>query len=117
MAVRESERRMSATLRNCRMSARKMRLAADTIRGKSYEEAVNILSFLPKRKASTILLKLLRSAAANVEDTTEFDPEECYVKKVFVDDGRMLKRYRPAPMGRAMRIRKRLSHITIVLGP
>jgi len=99
------------------MSARKARIVADTIRGKSYEEAVNILTFLPRRKAGEILLKLLKSAAANVEETTDFDPDELFVRKVFVDGARMLKRFRPAPMGRAMRVRKRLSHITIELGP
>lgn len=107
---------MHATLRYCRMSAQKIRLVADTIRGKPYEEAVSTLMFLPKRKASVILLKLLRSAAANVEETTEFSPDELVVRRVFVDGARMLKRFRPAPMGRATRVRKRLSHITIELG-
>ncbi len=108
---------MHATLRHCRMSARKLRLVADSIRGKEFEEAVNILNFIPKQKAADIILKVLRSAAANVQETTEFDPDEMIVRNVFVDGGRMLKRYRPAPMGRAMRIRKRLSHITVELGP
>ncbi len=107
---------MHAKLRYCRMSARKLRLAADTIRGKSFEDAVSTLTFLPKRKAAAIVLKLLRSAAANVEETTDFDPEELIVKKVFVDGARMLKRFRPAPMGRALRIRKRMCHVTIELG-
>ena len=106
-----------ATLRFCRMSARKLRLVADVIRDKPYEDAVNTLTFLPKKKAATLFLKLLKSAAANAEETTEFDPEELFVRKVFVDGARMLKRFRPAPMGRATRVRKRLSHITIVLGP
>lgn len=108
---------MHATLRNCRMSARKLRLVADTIRGKSYDEAVNILMFLPKRKASDLILKLLKSAAANVEETTNYASDEMMVRRVFVDGARMLKRYRPAPMGRAMRVRKRLSHITVELAP
>ncbi len=107
---------MHAKLRYCRMSARKLRLAADAIRDKPYPEAVSILTFLSKRKAAEILLKLLKSAAANTEETTEFDPEEMYVRKVCVDGARMLKRFRPAPMGRALRVRKRLSHITISLG-
>jgi len=108
---------MHAIMRQCRMSAQKIRLVADTIRGKSYEEAVGILTFMPNKKAANLLLKVLKSAAANVEETTEFDPDELFVRKVFVDGGRMLKRFRPAPMGRALRVRKRLSHITIVLGP
>ncbi len=107
---------MHATLRFCRLSPRKARLAADVIRGKQYEEAIQVLTFLPKRKAGDILLKLLKSAAANVEETTDLDPEELVVRKVYVDGARMLKRFRPAPMGRAMRIRKRMSHITIELG-
>ena len=97
--------------------ARKLRLAADSIRGKSYEEAIGTLMFLSRRKAAEILLKLLKSAAANVEETTEFSPDELVVRCVFVDGARMLKRFRPAPMGRATRIRKRLSHVTVELGP
>ncbi len=108
---------MHATLRYCRISARKLRLAADSIRGKSYEEAISTLMFLSRRKAAEILLKLLKSAAANVEETTEFSPDELVVRRVFVDGARMLKRFRPAPMGRATRIRKRLSHVTVELGP
>lgn len=108
---------MHASLRYCRMSARKLRLVADSVRGKSYEDAVNTLRFLPKQKGAGILLKLLQSAAANVEETTDFDPEELVVRKVAVDGARMLKRFRPAPMGRALRIRKRMSHVTIELGP
>lgn len=108
---------MHATLRYCRMSAQKLRLVADAVRGKSYDEAVSILTFLPKRKGAGILLKLLKSAAANVEETTDFSPDELVLRKVQVDGARMLKRFRPAPQGRAMRIRKRLSHVTIELGP
>jgi large subunit ribosomal protein L22 len=107
---------MSATLKHFRMSARKVRLVADQIRGKSYEEAVGILTFLPKQKASEAILKVLKSAAANAEDTSDYSAEELYVRKVEVDGARMLKRFRPAPQGRAMRVRKRMSHITVVLG-
>lgn len=106
-----------ATLRHFRMSARKVRLVADTIRDKPYEEAVHTLMFLPKQKAAQAILKVLKSAATNVEETTDFAPEELFVRKITIDGGRMLKRFRPAPMGRALRIRKRLSHITVVLGP
>lgn len=107
---------MHATLRYCRMSSRKLRLVADAIRGKSYEQAEQILQFLPKQKAAEIFLKLLRSAGANAEETTDFGTDELIVDKVMVDGARMLKRFRPAPMGRAIRIRKRLSHITLELG-
>lgn len=108
---------MNASLKNFRMSARKVRLVADTIRGKSFDEAVSILTFLPKQKAAGMLLKLLKSAAANAEETTDFSTDELEVRTVYVDGGKMLKRFRPAPMGRAMRVRKRLSHITVELGP
>lgn len=108
---------MQAKLRYFRMSPQKVRLVADTIRGKSYEEAVGILQFIQKQKAAEALLKVLKSAAANAEDTTDFSPDELVVRQVFVDQARMLKRFRPAPMGRALRIRKRLSHITVILGP
>jgi len=108
---------MNATLKNFRMSARKVRLVADAIRGKSYDEAISILAFLPKQKAADMLTKLLKSAAANAEETTDFSTDELVVRKVYVDGGRMLKRFRPAPMGRAMRVRKRLSHVTVELGP
>ncbi|MBI1386859.1 MAG: 50S ribosomal protein L22 [bacterium] len=108
---------MQATLRHCRMSARKLRLVADAVRGKGYNEAVGILTFLPKQKAAGIILKLLKSAAANVEETSEFDPEELVVRSIQVNGARMMKRFRPAPQGRAVRIRKRMSHITLELGP
>lgn len=105
----------SATLRHFRMSARKVRLVADAIRGLPYEEAVSTLRFINK-KAAPVLLKLLQSAAANTEETTDYSPDELYVRRIVVDGGRMLKRIRPCPMGRASRIRKRLSHITVELG-
>lgn len=106
-----------AKLRHCRMSPFKLRLVADAIRNKPYEEAVNTLAFMPKQKAAGIILKLLKSAAANAEETTEFDPEELFVRTIYVDGARQLKRIRPAPMGRAVRIMKPMSHITIELGP
>ena len=105
----------SAKLRHCRMSASKIRLVADLIRGLPYEQAVSTLRFTNK-KAAPILLKLLKSAAANTEETTDMSPDELIVKRVLVDGGRMLKRIRPCPMGRAARIRKRLAHITVELG-
>lgn len=105
----------SASLRHFRMSARKVRLVADLIRGMQYDQAVATLAHMNK-KAAPVLLKLLKSAAANTEETTELAPDELFVSKVHVDGGRMLKRIRPCPMGRAARIRKRLSHITVELG-
>lgn len=107
-----------AKLSNCPMSARKMRLVVDNIRGKSVDQALNILKFT-KKEASVWVEKLLISAIANWEDKNnmEFSADEydLYVKTVFVNEGTMLKRFRPAPHGRAHRIRKRLNHVTIVV--
>ncbi len=105
----------SATLRHFRMSARKVRLVADMVRGLPYEQAVSTLKFTNK-KAAPAILKLLQSAAANTEETTELAADELFVRRITVDEGRQLKRIRPCPMGRAARIRKRLSHITVELG-
>lgn len=105
----------SAQLRHCRMSARKIRLVADLVRGLPYEQALSTLRFTNK-KAAPILLKLLQSAAANTEESTDLAPDELFVRRIVVDGGRMLKRIRPCPMGRAARIRKRLAHISVELG-
>jgi len=100
-----------------RMSARKIRRVADLIRGKNVEEALNILTFTPKY-AATPLGKTLRSATANalsIEGTAKLKAEDLYIKRIFVDGGPIMKRIRPTAMGRAYRIRKRTSHITIVV--
>lgn len=106
-----------AILKNVPTSPRKMRLVADMIRGQKVSKALGVLKFQPNA-ASPILHKLLLSAVANWEQTNEdakLEDAELYVKTVFVDGGRMLKRLRPAPQGRAHRIRKRSNHITIVI--
>ncbi|HHB52239.1 MAG TPA: 50S ribosomal protein L22 [Saprospiraceae bacterium] len=107
-----------AKLKNCPMSPRKMRMVADAIRGKSVEEALNILKF-NKREASIWLEKLLLSAVANWEYKTEMtksaDEYGLVVKKIWVDGGTSLKRFRPAPHGRANPIKKRTNHVTIVV--
>ncbi len=98
-------------------SPRKMRLVIDLIRGKSVEDALNILHFVPKHAARTAE-KVLRSAISNLQNKDEsgrVDTATLYVKEAFVDGGPMLKRISPAPMGRAYRIRKRSNHITIVV--
>jgi len=98
-------------------SPRKMRLLADLIRGKSVEEALNILHYSPKH-ASKIIEQTLRSAVANYLNTPgvgKLEPNQVYVKKITVDGGPMVKRIMPAPMGRAFRVRKRMSHLTIVV--
>lgn len=106
-----------AKLNNCPTSPRKMRIVADTVRGKDVFEALNILKF-SKQEASVRLEKLLRSAIANWESKNEGDrPEDAQlvVSEIKVDSARMLKRLRPAPQGRAHRIRKRSNHVTIIV--
>lgn len=107
-----------AKLRNVRTSPRKMRLVADLIRGRKVGEALNILKFEPKKGAEN-LEKLLFSAIANWQSKNEdvrLEEADLYVKEIFVDGGRILKRLRPAPQGRAHRIRKRSNHVTLVVG-
>jgi large subunit ribosomal protein L22 len=100
-------------------SPRKMRLVIDLIRGKSVDEALNILHFSPKH-ASRVAEKVLRSAVSNLQNKDEagrLEPGEMIVKEAFVDVGMVMKRILPAPMGRAFRIRKRSNHVTIVVAP
>ena len=107
-----------AKLNNCPTSPRKMRLVADLVRGKKVELALNILRFSTK-EASRKLEKLLLSAINNWQQKNAEESLEnagLFVKEIRVDGGMMLKRLRPAPQGRAHRIRKRSNHVTIVLG-
>lgn len=107
-----------AKLNNCPTSPRKMRLVADLVRGKKVENALNILKFNTK-EASGRIEKLLLSAIANWQAKNaeaSIEEAELFVKEIRVDGGAMLKRLRPAPQGRAHRIRKRSNHVTIVLG-
>ncbi|MBD0778171.1 50S ribosomal protein L22 [Maribacter polysiphoniae] len=107
-----------AKLNNCPTSPRKMRLVADLIRGVEVEKALAILKFNSK-EASRKLEKLLLSALANWQAKNEdanMEEAELIVKEIRVDSGTMLKRLRPAPQGRAHRIRKRSNHVTLVLG-
>ncbi|HVP37266.1 MAG TPA: 50S ribosomal protein L22 [Terriglobales bacterium] len=100
-----------------RGSARKVRRVVELIKGKNVEEALNILSFVPKY-AAKYLEKTLKSASANAisqEGTAKLKAEDLYIKKIFVDGGPLMKRIRPASMGRAFRIRKRTNHLTIVV--
>ncbi|MCB1196162.1 50S ribosomal protein L22 [bacterium] len=97
-----------------RMSPRKLRLIADAIRGKNVNTAVNIIRFTNK-KAAPMVEKVLKSAIANAENLNEANIDSLVVSKIYIDGGPMLKRFRPRAMGRAARIRKRTSHITIVL--
>ena len=105
----------SARLKGAKISAQKARLVVNQIRGKSVEEALNILTFSTK-KAAGILKKLLNSAVANAENNAGADVDELFVSKIFVDEGTTMKRIRPRAKGRADRILKRSCHITIVVG-
>jgi large subunit ribosomal protein L22 len=107
-----------AKLNNCPTSPRKMRLVADLIRGKQAESALAILRFNQK-EASRKLEKLLLSALANWQAKNEdlnVEDADLFIQEIKVDSGAMLKRLRPAPQGRAHRIRKRSNHVTLVLG-
>jgi large subunit ribosomal protein L22 len=98
-----------------RMSPRKIRRVADLIRGKDVGEAINILHFT-RKAASEPLEKTLRSAISNIlniEGSSKVDPDDLYVKEIRIDGAVTLRRFRAASMGRAVRIRKRTSHITI----
>lgn len=114
----EKQKIAFAKLNNCPTSPRKMRLVADLVRGAEIEKALAILRFSPK-EASRRLEKLLLSAIANWQAKNEeanIEEADLFVKEITVDSGRMLKRLRPAPQGRAHRIRKRSNHVTLVLG-
>ncbi|WP_299778406.1 50S ribosomal protein L22 [uncultured Formosa sp.] len=118
-AIKEDKKQIAfAKLNNCPTSPRKMRLVADLVRGEKVEKALNILKFSSK-EASNRLEKLLLSAIANWQSKNEdasIEDAELIVKEIRVDGGSMLKRLRPAPQGRAHRIRKRSNHVTIVVG-
>ena len=106
-----------AKLKNVPTAPRKMRLVADMIRGERVNRALNILKFEPKEGAAR-LEKLLLSAISNWQAKNEderLEDADLYVKEIFVDGGRILKRLRPAPQGRAHRIRKRSNHVTLVV--
>ena len=118
-AIKEAKKHVAfAKLNNCPTSPRKMRLVADLVRGEKVEHALNILKFNQK-EASGRLETLLLSAIANWQAKNEeanIEEAELIVKEITVDSGSMLKRLRPAPQGRAHRIRKRSNHVTIVVG-
>jgi large subunit ribosomal protein L22 len=104
-----------ARARNVRISPRKARQVINLIRGKGITEAGNILKLTPK-KASITIQKVLKSAVANAEHNHELDADELVIKKAYVDEGPMMKRMRARARGRAAMIKRRSSHITIVVG-
>lgn len=103
-----------ALARQIRISPQKARLIADLVRGKDVADAINTLKFMPK-KGARIMRKVIESALANASQNESIDIDTLYVKTVFIDGGPMLKRIMPRAQGRANRILKRTSHITVVL--
>ena len=100
-----------------RVTPRKLRLLADLVRGKNVNEAISLLKFTPKAGAKPTL-KAIQSAVANVvnrDDSREVDPDTLFVHTIFVDEGPTLKRFLPRAMGRATPIRKRMSHLTVLV--
>ena len=118
-AAKEASKNIAfAKLNNCPTYPRKMRLVADQVRGEEVNKALAILKFSPK-EASRKLEKLLMSAISNWQaknEEADVEKASLLVKEIKVDGGKMLKRLRPAPQGRAHRIRKRSNHVTLVLG-
>lgn len=115
MVVIQNNMEASAKLRFLRMSPRKVRLVCDIIRGMDAEEAQNQLRFL-RKKAAKPVLKLLESAMANAENNFKLKRDNLFIKKITADEGPSLKRWRPRAFGRVSEIKKRSSHITIILG-
>ena len=113
----EKAAKYMAVLRNCPISPRKMRLVADLVRGQEVSHALDILKF-SQQNASKDLEKLVLSAVSNWQNKNEgvrIEESNLFVSEIKVDQGRTLKRFRPAPQGRAHRIRKRSNHVTVVL--
>ncbi len=105
---------ITAKTRMIHVSPRKVRIVADLIRKKNVNEASGLLTYMPQ-KGAFILKKLLDSAIANARQKKYVDVDNLYIKTVMVDGGPVLKRFMPRAMGRATKIRKRLSHITLIL--
>ena len=103
---------VSAKLSTAKLSAQKARLVADQVRGKGVEEALELLTYSPK-KAAALIKKVLNSAIANAEHNEGVDIDELKVSSIYVDEGMTLKRIRPRAKGRADRILKRSCHITV----
>jgi len=103
-----------AKARFVRVSPQRVRWLMNEVRGKKAGEAIQFLSFSPQ-KGAHILKKLIDSAVANAEAHSEVDVDALFVKRIFADEGPILKRFRPRAMGRASRIRRRTSHLTVIL--
>ncbi len=103
-----------AVARFVRIAPRKVRALVDLVRGKSVDEALSLLKHIPKR-GSRVVEKVLKSAVANAEHNYDLDPDVLYVAEAYVDQGPTMKRWRPRMRGRPFMIRKRTSHITVVV--
>ena len=103
-----------ATLKYARISSRKVKIVADLIRGKKIDEALAIVKYVPKA-SSEIIEKLLKSAIANAENNNGMDRSKLFIEECYASNGPIMKRVQPRAQGRAYRIEKRMSHITIVL--
>ncbi|NNK92995.1 MAG: 50S ribosomal protein L22, partial [Desulfobacterales bacterium] len=97
-----------------RISPQKARIVADVVRGMNVDQAITTLKFMPKKGAG-ILRKVVESAVANAAQDDQLDVDNLFIKRIFIDGGPSLKRIRPRAMGRATRIIKRTSHITVIL--
>ena len=104
----------NAYLKYLRIAPRKVKIVCDLIRGKSVPQATAILMATPKA-ASEVLVKVLKSAAANAENNHQMDPEKLYVSETYANPGPIIKRMMPRAQGRGYRINKRTSHITVVV--
>jgi large subunit ribosomal protein L22 len=105
---------VNASLKYARVGAQKARLVVDVIRGKDVNQALRDLEFLNK-KTAVLVKKLLKSAVANATDKKVIDVDNLFVKSIWVDAGPVLKRFRPRAQGRAFGVRKKTSHISLVL--
>ena len=103
-----------AIVKYIRVSPRKIRLLMREIKGKKVEEALNLLAFAPQRGAP-ILRKLINSVVANASQYSDIDVDNLFIKRIFADEGPTLKRFRPRAMGRATSIRRRTSHLTVIV--
>ena len=105
---------VKATAKDTGIPVGKVRPLVDIVRGKKVEEALTILKFTPTPKAK-VVSKLVRSAAANAENNFQIDPADLRIVKIYADEARSLRRYRPRSRGRSSPIRKHSSHITVVV--
>ncbi len=112
--IANADKRAKAVAKNIRISPSKVRIVLNQIRGKSYAEAEAILKYMPNA-ATESTLKVLQSAGANAENNLNLNKADLFVAETYVDGGTILKRFQPVSKGRAHEIKKRTSHITVIL--